>query len=75
MAYLMMSERENIDGFWYYYLRCGGKWRMYVQLTSRLIRFCEDVDTLEEAKRLTHEFAQILSKMETENEEGENNNV
>lgn len=55
----MMSERECINGFWYYYLRASGKWHVFLHWPPDMIKIAENVDTLEEAKQIANKFANI----------------
>lgn len=59
MAYSMMSERENINGFWYYYLRCSGKWNVFIHWPPDMIKLAENIDTLDKAKEIAHKFTNI----------------
>lgn len=59
MAYEMMSERENIDGFWYYYLRCNGKWHIFIHMPPDMIKIAENLETLDKAKEIAHKFAKL----------------
>ena len=53
----MLSERENINGFWYYYLRCSGKWHVFIHRAPHMIKIAENINTLQEAKMLAKDFA------------------
>ena len=59
MSYLMMSEREQIDGFWYYYLRATGKWHVFIHVPPDMVKIVENVDTLERAKDIARKFAKL----------------
>lgn len=65
MAYCMMSERENLNGFWYYYLRCGGKWHVFIHVPPHMVKLAENIDTLDKAKEIAQKFDRI--KKENDN--------
>ena len=46
----MLSERENIRGFWFYYLYAGRKWHVFLHKMPHMIKIAENLDTLADAK-------------------------
>ena len=60
-----MSERELINGTWYYYLKATGKWHVYMwsSSTRMLIKLKENLSCLHEAKDYARKVDNIYKEM------------
>lgn len=55
--HIMQSEREIINGSWYYYLKATGKWHVFVHKTPHMIKIEENINTLQEAKQIARDYS------------------
>ena len=55
----MLSERENIRGFWFYYLRASGKWHVFIHVRPDMIKVASDVNTLQEARQIAQKYTYL----------------
>lgn len=59
----MMSERELVRGNWYYYLRAGGKWHVFVYISGHgMEKIAKDLPSLSDAKRIAYKYAEFLEE-------------
>lgn len=60
----MSSERECINGNWYYYLKATGKWHVYVWSKEyrKLIKIVEDLISLADAQKHAREYDNFLRR-------------
>lgn len=62
--YNMMSERELINGDWYYYLRASGKWHVFVYISATgMHKIAENLPSLSDAKVIAHKFAKLQEEI------------
>lgn len=61
----MMSERELIKGNWYYYLRAGGKWHVFVYISATgMHKIAENLPSLSDAKVIANKFAELQEEID-----------